>query len=78
MAYTNEYIQKIYEILIPLIGGLIARATINSNISALGIKEESVSRNDLPLLAEHIKKGLVVFLGSDAAEKVALKIKSLT
>jgi hypothetical protein len=76
-AYTNEYTQKVYDILEPLIGDLIARGTIKTQSAALGTNEENLKPSDLAKLSESIRKGLVIFLGSDSASKIASKISQI-
>jgi hypothetical protein len=76
-AYSNPYTQKVYEILEPLVGDMMARGTIKSQSTALGCNEESFKQTDIPRLAEGVKKGLVIFIGSDTASKVAAKISQI-
>lgn len=72
--YTNEYTQKVYDIIEPLVGDLMARGTIKTQMNSIGSNENTFQQKDLPLLAEKIKKGLVIFIGSDTAEKIATTI----
>lgn len=76
-SYNNIYAQKIYEILVPLIGDMMTKGTLKTQASKLGITEEAIAPNHLPALAEELRKGLVAFLGSDAAKAVAAKILSI-
>ncbi|HEY9124938.1 MAG TPA: hypothetical protein PK252_03750 [Bacteroidales bacterium] len=76
-SYTNIYAQKIYEILVPLIGDMMTKGTLKSQAAKLGINEESIAPVHLPALAEELRRGLVAFLGSDAAKAVASKIMSI-
>ncbi len=76
-VYNNVCAQRIYELLAPMIGDLMARGTIRSKANFIGLTEETISSGDLPRLAAEIKKGLVVFLGSDGAEKLAMKISQI-
>jgi hypothetical protein len=76
-SYNNIYAQKIYEVLVPLIGDMMTKGTLKTQSGKLGITEESIAPNHLPALAEEIRKGLVAFLGSDAAKTVASKITSI-
>jgi hypothetical protein len=75
--YINEYAQKAYDILEPLVGGMMASGTLKMQTAAIGCTEETITKKDLPQLAEGIRKGLVIFLGSDTASKVASKISQL-
>ena len=76
-SYNNKYAQNIYEILVPLIGDMMTKGTMKTQAGKLGINEESIGPNHLPALAEEMRKGLVAFLGSDAAKTVASKITSI-
>jgi hypothetical protein len=75
--YNNPYTQKIYALLIPLIGGFMAQSVIKTQAAKLGLTEEKIAKNDLPNLAEGIRKGLMVFIGSDGAKQVASKITAI-
>jgi hypothetical protein len=75
--YTNEYTQKVYEIIEPLVGDLMARGTIKTQINSIGSSEVTLHPKDLPLLADKIKKGLVIFIGSDSASIVASRIAQI-
>jgi len=76
-TYTNTYAQKIYDILAPMIGDLMSKSIIKSNTAKLGIKEDSIQQSNLPILAAEMKKGLTIFLGSGAAETIALRIANI-
>lgn len=78
ITYKNSYTQKIYTILIPLIGDFMARGVLKSQTSRLGLNEETISKKDLPNLAEGIRRGLLAFLGSDGARQVASKIADIS
>lgn len=75
--YTNEYTQKVFDILEPLAGKSMAQAILKVQCAAIGCTEETLQLKDMPELAERIKKGLVVFLGSEKAQAVALKVSKI-
>lgn len=75
--YNNPYTQKIHALLIPLVGDFMARSVLKTQTSKLGLTEEKVAKKDLPNLAEGIRKGLIVFVGSDGAKQVASKITAI-
>jgi len=77
ITYKNSYTQKIYTILIPLIGDFMARGVLKTQTSKLGLNEDTISKKDLPNLAEAIRRGLLAFLGSDGARQVASKIAEI-
>jgi hypothetical protein len=78
ITYNNQYTQKVYTMLIPLIGDYMARGVIKSQTSKLGLTEDSITKKDLPILAEGIRKGLMAFLGSEGARQVSSKISAIS
>lgn len=77
ITYNNTYTQKIYTILIPLVGDYMARGVIKNQVTKLGLTENNIAKKDLPALAEGIKKGLMAFIGSEKANQVASKIVAI-
>lgn len=75
--YQNSFAQSAYDILSPIIGDMMARGTMKSKASILGVTEETLRKDHMPRLAEEIRKGLVIFLGKDAADKVSSKISKI-
>jgi hypothetical protein len=75
--YSNFYAEKIYELLCPLIGDMMAKGIIKVQATAVGKNETTLEKEDMPMMAEKIGKGLVVFLGSDTASKVCNRIAQL-
>lgn len=75
-TYSNTYAQQIFTLLSPLVGDYMAKGVLKSQTQRLGKTEETITKDDLPRLAEDISKGLVVFVGTDVAQKVTAKIKS--
>ncbi|HOW81668.1 MAG TPA: hypothetical protein PK573_03840 [Spirochaetota bacterium] len=77
MKYNNALTNRIYEILVPVLGDTMAIASIQIQAHKLNISPESITRNDLQPIADAVKKSLVVFLGTDSAAKLAEKIKTI-
>ena len=77
ITYNNTYTQKIYIILIPLVGDYMARNILKTQTSKLGLTEEKIAKKDLPNLAEGIRKGLMAFIGGNGALQVAGKITAI-
>jgi hypothetical protein len=73
-AYHNQYAQKIHEIIAPIIGELMSKGSLRTQCKNLGITEETIQQKDLLALSENLRKGLVLFLGSENANAVASKI----
>lgn len=75
--YSNSYTQKIFSELNPLVGSIIAHSILKTVATKLGKTEEKLTVDDSPKVVEAIQKGLVVFLGSDASNQLADKIKQI-
>ncbi|HEX2920098.1 MAG TPA: hypothetical protein VHO50_02925 [Bacteroidales bacterium] len=76
-VFTNSLAQRIHKILFPLIGDLMSANILKVQCKKIGIDEESINVNHLPQLAEGIKLGLILFLGTDASSQVEQKIINL-
>lgn len=77
-VFQNLLAQKIYDILHPLIGDAMAKSAIKRHALSAGCDAETIKHKDLSQLAEGIRKGLTIFIGTDTASKVATKISQLT
>lgn len=77
ITYNNPYAQKVYTLLIPLVGDFMARSVLKTQTSKLGLTEEKITKKDLPNLAEGVRKGLMAFIGGDGAKQVASKITAI-
>ncbi len=74
-TYNNPLAQKIHDIMLPLVGDFMASGVLKIQAKNIGIDEASIKHDHLEPLSEGIKKGLSLFLGSDAAQKVCEQIK---
>lgn len=77
ITYNNPYAQKIYTLLIPLVGDFVARSVLKTQATKLGLTEDKITKADLPNLAEGIRKGMMAFIGGDGAKQIASKISSI-
>jgi hypothetical protein len=77
ISYNNPITNNIFLILSPLIGEMLASGVLKSQTKKMNITEETVGKEHLPHLAAEIKNGLILFIGSEAASKVADKIQSI-
>jgi hypothetical protein len=72
--YNNPYTQKIYVSLVPLLGEIVAQGVLKSQSNKLGKDSESLNHSDSTKIVEGLKKGLSIFMGSEAASQIANKI----
>lgn len=75
--YRNPITNQIFQILSPLIGDIFATGIIKSQAKKLGVTEETIKKEHLPILASEIKVGLTLFIGSDVASKVGEKVLNI-
>ncbi|MFH1783824.1 MAG: hypothetical protein ABH868_02850 [bacterium] len=75
---ANPLAAKIEEYLTPLLGKIMAQATIKVQCKNIGITVEQLSLENLAGIAERIEKALVIFVGSEKAKKTADEIKNFS
>lgn len=76
-AYENIITQKIYEIIAPYLGDLMAKGAIRSQCKKAGLDESKIQRQDLPVLSQNLAKAMNLFVGAENAQMLANKIKAL-
>jgi hypothetical protein len=77
VTFNNPYAKKVYDILLPLLGDLMAQSVLKIQSTKIGKGYELLTKQDMPKLAESIASGLIIFLGSDGAKDVASKIAEI-
>jgi hypothetical protein len=77
-TYNNKYIQQINSILLPILGEFMTEATIKNRCEKISKNVENIDVEDLNHLADSIKIGLIVFIGTEKANEIAEKIRKLT
>ena len=75
--YNNPITQKVYEIILPLLGDIMTQNVLKIQAKKLGKTEEELTYENLPKLAESLKNGLMVFLGSEGANSLAHKVLNI-
>jgi hypothetical protein len=75
--YNNRYCQEIYKLIEPLLGDLMTQNILKFQIKKIGKIEDTIEASDLPTIAEAIKSGLTIFLGSEASGNVAERISKI-
>jgi len=75
--FNNLYTQQTYDILMPFLGDIMTKSVLKIQSLKIGKELELLSQSDMPKLAESIRNGLVIFLGSDAAKNIASKIANI-
>lgn len=76
-AYENVLTQKIYDLIAPYLGDLMAKGAIRSQCKKIGIDDNKIQRHDLPALAQNLAKAMNLFVGAENAEMLAARIKAL-
>jgi hypothetical protein len=77
ISNSNNYFNKMVDILTPYIGYIMSQGAINAQCKRIGILPESITKNDIVSLAEGMQKALTVFVGSDGARTLTDKIQKI-
>ncbi len=77
IKYKNILAQNIYNIMFPLLGDIMTQNVLKIQLKKLGKTEETIEHDDLPIIADAIKNGLTIFLGSEKSSMVAGQIMSI-
>jgi len=77
MNYTNPLAQKIYSLLAPLIGPLMAESAVRLQAKKAGVTPDAITPGNLPLIAQEIEKAIRIFVGSDKAREISAIIANV-
>jgi len=77
MPYNNPLSDKIHHILTPLLGSMMADATLRVQCKKIGTSAETLSTSSLSDFAKNLEMGLVIFVGSEKAKEVSWSIEHL-
>ena len=77
MSYANQLAQKIYNLLAPLIGPLMAESAVRLQAKKAGVTPETITPEHLTIIAEEIEKAIRIFVGSDKAKEIAAIIANI-
>ena len=77
MEYNNEAAKKIFLLLSPLLGTMMADATLKVQCKKLNISLDELSASHLVAFARNVEMGLVIFVGTDRARRIASNIENL-
>ena len=74
----NPLSLKIESYLTPLLGKMMAHSTVTVQCKNIGITPDELRVGDLTKLAGCIEKALIIFVGSEKANKTAEVIKNFS
>jgi len=66
--------EQIHELLDPLIGEMMATSALASNCGKIHKTPESLASGDMMALSYHLSQGLVFFIGTETAGRIAERI----
>jgi hypothetical protein len=75
--YNNKYSKEIYRLIEPLLGDIMTQNIIKLQSKKIGKTEETLVASDLPNLAEAIRMGLSIFIGSEASGRIAASVSKI-
>ena len=68
---------EVLKVMAPYTGAIVAKATLECQAQELGMTSATLTKAQLPELAERVAKGLSVFIGPDLGDKVGRLIEAL-
>lgn len=74
----NDVAQSIEQVLGPLIGQVLARATIDLEARRIGKDRDTLTYGDVAELSGNLSRRLEPFVGADIAEAAARQVRNLT
>jgi hypothetical protein len=75
--FENRYAQRIYEIISPYLGDMMAKGAIRTQCKKIGVSEDAIEQKDIISISDNIKKAMVMFVGSENAVILANRIKRI-
>ncbi len=73
----NLLAQRIEEVLRPIVGTVLASVSVDLESKRIGKDPESITRFDLPDIAQNLSQQLKLVVGPDLAEAAADKVREL-
>jgi len=73
----NLLAQRIEEVLRPIVGTVLASVSVDLESKRIGKDPESITRFDLPDIAQNLSQQLRLVVGPDLAEAAADKVREL-
>jgi hypothetical protein len=73
----NILAERIEETLRPIIGSVLASVSVDLETRRVGKTPETVSRDDLPQIAENLVGQLRLVVGKDLAEAAASRVRTI-
>jgi len=74
---SNPSIEKVRNILIPVLDEFVTDSAIKVNCERIGVTEDTLTIRQLSKFAEKIKITLLLFLEEEKIEKIVQEIKNL-
>lgn len=73
----NILAERIEETLRPIIGSVLASVSVDLETRRVGKSPETVTRDDLPVIAENLVGQLRLVVGKDLAEAAASRVRMI-
>lgn len=75
--YTNRYALKIYEIISPIVGDILAHGALTSQCNKIDILPEQIDQGHLRALSAGFQQALGIFVGTEGAKIISQQIETL-
>lgn len=74
---SNVLAERIEEVLRPIVGTVLATVSVDLETKRVGKDAESVTRLDLPMIADNLSQQLKLVVGPDLANAAAQRVREL-
>jgi hypothetical protein len=74
---SNILAERIEEVLRPIVGTVLAAVSVDLETKRIGKDSESVTRLDLPMIADNLSQQLKLVVGPDLATAAAQRVREL-
>lgn len=74
----NVLAERIEEVLRPIVGTVLASVSVDLESKRIGKDAETITRMDLPAIADNLSRQLKLVVGPDLAQAAATRVRELS
>lgn len=74
---SNVLAERIEEVLRPIVGTVLASVSVDLESKRIGKDAETITRFDLPMIADNLSQQLKLVVGPELASAAAQRVKEL-
>lgn len=77
IQYNNQYALKIYEMISPIVGEILAHGALTSQCNKIDIAPEQIDQGHLKAISSGFQQALGIFVGTEGAKIISQQIENL-